>query len=415
MIEDELLRDIAETYGTPTYVYCKNKIHEQYHMLDTSIEFSPKKIYYACKANSNLSILKILKDLNCCIDVVSPGELFLALKAGFNPSEILFTGNNLTNSEMKYAVQENVLMTLDSLSQLERYGKINPHSDVCVRININVGTGYHKHMVTGGLQSKFGIYYTYIKEIKKKAEKYHLRVVGVHMHIGSGIIEYGILLKCVSSLLEVASHFPDIAFVDIGGGLGIPSRPGEPPLDCSLFGKRLSALFEEWAREHRKDITLVLEPGRFLVAEAGILLARVQTKKHNPKYTFVGVDTGFNHFMRPILYGAFHEIQVVGDESRKKEKVIICGNICESGDIFGRNVELPQLREGDILAVKNVGAYGFSMASVYNSRTLPAEVLVDGGTAALIRNRGRFEDLLLNQMNEADENEYEKGRNQKGI
>jgi diaminopimelate decarboxylase len=415
MIEDELLRNIAETYGTPTYVYDKNKMCEQYHLLDTSIEFSPKKIYYACKANSNVNILRILKNLNCCIDVVSPGELFLALRAGFDPSEILFTGNNLTNSEMEYAVDKNVLMTLDSLSQLERYGRINPHSDVSIRININVGAGYHKHTVTGGLQSKFGIYYTYVKEIKEKAKTYDLRIVGVHMHIGSGILEYRILLKCISILLEVASHFPDIAFIDIGGGLGIPSRPGESPLDCRLFGKKLSARFDEWVREHKKNITLILEPGRFLVAEAGILLARVQMKKRNPKYTFVGLDTGFNHFMRPILYNAFHKIEKVGDESGEKEKVTICGNICENGDIFGRNVELPRLREGDLLAIRNVGAYGFSMASLYNSRMLPAEVLVDGSTVSLIRNRGKFEDLLVHQVNEGDNNAYENARNQNRI
>ena len=434
----ELLSTIVRMYGTPVYVYDKRTIETKYCMLDSSIMYSPKKIYYACKANSNLSILKVLKELGCFADVVSAGELFLALKAGFDPSEILFTGNNLTGSEMEYAVCHNVLVTLDSLSQLETYGKINPHSDICVRINPNLGAGHHKHVITGGLQSKFGIHYTDVNRIQERADHYHLRVVGVHMHMGSGVLNPLLMLKGAASLLEVASHFDDIEFVDIGGGLGIPYG-GEDPFDLNVFGTGLTALFDTWAGQHRK-VTLVLEPGRFLVAESGVLLTQVTAVNRNPKYTFVGVDTGFNHFMRPVLYDAYHHIQVVKEsgerksgtqkelrkiekESEKKEnekgseikstgkecktleKVTVCGNICESGDIFARNRELPPLKVGNILAIEHVGAYGFSMASQYNSRVLPAEVLVDGDTITLIRRRGTYEDLLLNQVHEVGNHE----------
>ncbi len=400
----DILTQIAERYSTPVYVYDKAVIVKKYRRLNAAIGFSPKKIYYASKANSNIAILKLFRDLGCSVDVVSPGELFLALKAGFKPSQILFTGNNLTVSEMEYAVANNVLMTVDSLSQMETYGKINPGSNVCVRINPNLGAGHHKHVITGGLQSKFGIYYTEINEIKRKAEKFDLKIIGVHMHIGSGILEYALLLKGISSLLEVAAHFAEVQFIDIGGGLGIPYRSKESPLNLEEFGRELTSLVRKWVKVN-KEITLVLEPGRFLVAESGVLLTRVTAVKRNPKYTFVGVDTGFNHLMRPAVYDAYHEIQLINNDSRKMEIVTVCGNICESGDVFAKKRDLPQLREGDLLGIENVGAYGFSMASQYNARVLPAEVLVDNKNIILIRKRGTFKDLLLNQVYEVDTHE----------
>ncbi|MBU7011940.1 MAG: diaminopimelate decarboxylase [Theionarchaea archaeon] len=403
-MKHEVLTQIAEKYGTPVYVYDKSVIVNQYRRLDASVEFSPKKIYYASKANSNIAILNVFRDLGCSIDVVSPGELFLALKAGFNPSQILFTGNNLAVSEMEYAVEHNVLMTVDSLSQMETYGKINPGSSVCVRINPNLGAGHHRHVITGGLQSKFGIYYTEINRIRREAEKHNLKIIGIHMHIGSGILEYRLLLKGISSLLDVAAHFAEVEFIDIGGGLGIPYRSEESPLNLEEFGRELTSLVRKWVRMN-KEITLVLEPGRFLVAESGVLLTRVTAVKHNPKYTFVGVDTGFNHFMRPAVYDAYHEIQLINNDSRKREIVTVCGNICESGDIFAKKRDLPHLGEGDLLAIENVGAYGFSMASQYNARALPAEVLVDNGNIILIRKRGTFKDFLLNQVYEVDTHE----------
>jgi diaminopimelate decarboxylase len=395
------LTEIRKTYGTPTYVYDKQVMISQYQTLAQNIQYTPSRIYYACKANTNCAILRIFNDLGCGVDCVSPGEVFLALRAGFDPSDILFTGNNLTQSEILYAISHDVLMTADSLSQLELYGQINPESDVCVRINPNLGAGHNKHVITGGLQSKFGMYHTTIDQIRSLLRKYKLHLKGVHMHIGSGILESWLLLKGVESLLEVASEFPDLEFVDIGGGLGVPYEPGEIPMDMREFGEKLTDMITQWV-ERNHEITLILEPGRFLVAESGVLLTTVTAVKKNPKYIFVGVDTGFSHFMRPALYNAYHEIIRVDSseaeaESQETAEVTVCGNICESTDIFARNRSLPPLKEGDLLAILNAGAYGFSMASEYNSRPLPAEVLVDKTTITEIRRRGTFQDLLRNQ------------------
>jgi diaminopimelate decarboxylase len=396
---------IAQTCGTPLYVYDKEMMVHQYFRLRDHIIYSPKKIYYACKANSNLSILKIFKDLGCGVDVVSAGELFLAMKAGFTPDQILFTGNNLAKWEMEYAAHHDILMTLDSLSQLKTYGKINPHADVCIRINPNLGAGHHKHVITGGLQSKFGIYHTKMGAVKDIAKKYHLHIVGVHQHIGSGILDSHLMLHGIASLLEVATNFSHIQFIDIGGGLGIPYHPTDAPLDTETYGRELSSLLSSWVETHGTPVTLIIEPGRFLVAQSGTLLTRVTAIKSNPKYTFVGTDTGFNHLMRPILYAAHHEISAVGSRDKNYAPVTVCGNICESGDIFAKNRDLPPLKEGDLLAIHDVGAYGFSMASLYNGRVLPPEVLLDGEELITIRRRGEFKDLLHNQIYEVYEND----------
>ncbi|MGD2247409.1 MAG: diaminopimelate decarboxylase [Candidatus Methanofastidiosia archaeon] len=400
MLSDDLLFRIVEEYGTPVYVYNQDTIEQKYADLDTSISFSPKRIYYACKANSNLALLKIFEELGSFIDVVSPGEIFLALKAGFEPERLLFTGNNLTQSEMEYAINNNILLTVDSLSQLKTYGKLNPHSDVSVRINPNLGAGHHAYVVTGGIDSKFGIYFLKIYDILDIARKYQLNIIGLHMHIGSGILEYRILLKGIESLLECASHFKNLDFIDIGGGIGISHT--QKSFDLPLYGQAVTDMFQQWVKGHG-EITLAVEPGRFLVAESGVLLTTVTSIKENFENTFVGVDTGFNHFMRPILYNAQHKITVLGSHFKNEKKVSICGNICENGDILAKNIVLPHVEEGNILIIHNTGAYGVSMASQYNSRVLPAEVLVHNGYPVLIRRRGRYEDFLLHQCGDCNE------------
>lgn len=405
MISHDQYAHWADIYKTPLYVYDKDIMVRQYAQLDHDITYSPKKIYYACKANSNLSILKIFKDLGCNVDVVSAGELFLALEAGFSPQQILFTGNNLPSWEMEYAVKRNILMTVDSLSQLRMYGKINPHSQVYIRINPNLGAGHHKHVITGGLQSKFGIYYTRMDEVKHIAREYHLHVRGIHQHIGSGILEPNLMLHGIKQLLEVASQFSDLECIDIGGGLGIPYHPTQDPLDTHTYGQKLNMLLSSWCETSGSTLTLIMEPGRFLVGQSGTLLTTVTAIKSNPKYTFVGTDTGFNHLLRPILYNAYHKISVIGPHTEHLSPVTVCGNICESGDIFAKNRSLPPLREGDVLAIHDVGAYGFSMASEYNARNLPAEILWNGNHMIVIRKKGDFKDLLYNQVYEVYEND----------
>ena len=341
-----------------------------------------------------MTILKILKDLGAGIDAVSPGEVYLALKAGFSPNKILFTGNNVTDEEMKFVKKHDVLINIDSLSQLKRYGKNYPNSEISVRINPNVGAGHHPHVITGGPKSKFGIYYSRRDEIKRIASHYKLKIVGLHMHIGSGILKPEPFLSGTESLLNTAKGFCDLEFIDIGGGLGIQYNSQEKPIDLKNFGQKLSKIFDSYAKTHGK-VALRLEPGRYLVAGSGILLTRVNTVKKTPYRTFIGTDTGFNHLIRPILYGAHHEIIVANKAGQERtQKVDVCGNVCESGDFFARDRIMPEIDEGDLLAIMDVGAYGFSMSSNYNFRPRPAEVLVSSNKVKIIRRRKTVEDML---------------------
>jgi diaminopimelate decarboxylase (EC 4.1.1.20) len=385
---------IADKYGTPLYVYNEDTIRMKYDSLIENITYPKTEIYYACKANYNLTILRMLRDLGAGIDAVSPEEVYLALKAGFSHNKILFTGNNVTDEEMKFVKNHNVLINIDSLSQLKRYGGMYPDSEISIRINPNVGAGHHAHVITGGPESKFGIYYTRTDEIKRIASDYNLKIIGIHMHIGSGILDPEPFLLGIRSLLSTAKEFKGLEFIDIGGGLGIPYKPKERQLDLKKFGQKLGEIFDSWSENYGK-VALRLELGRYLVAESGVLLTRVNTVKKTPYRTFIGVDTGFNHLIRPILYGAYHKIIAVNKVSHEKtQKVDVCGNICESGDLFARDRIMPEIEEGDLLAITNVGAYGFSMSSNYNFRPRPSEVLVSDGKMRLIRRRETIEDML---------------------
>ncbi len=396
--------DLAEGYGTPLYVYEEEKIREQYRKLFESLSWPKKRILYACKANTNIAVMQILKEEGCGIDAVSPGEVFIALKAGFKPEDILFTGNSVRDDEMDYVVKKGVLVNIDSLDQLERYGKMFPGTEISIRINPDVGAGYHSHIITGGPESKFGIYYDRVEEIKKISDRYNLEIIGVHSHIGSGILNIEDYIKAMKVVIKTARDFKNLEFVDFGGGIGIPYKPDEREIDIRGFGERASQLFSEFCREYGKELRLMLEPGKYLVGQAGFLLTRVNTLKETPKYRFVGTDTGFNHLIRPILYGAYHEIINGSNVDDAKVSVVIAGNVCESGEVLTRDEKGPverrisRVRNGDILVICNAGAYGFSQASTYNSRPLPAEVLVKNGKPKLIRKRGRIEDLLKDQI-----------------
>ncbi|MCD6471530.1 diaminopimelate decarboxylase [Candidatus Aerophobetes bacterium] len=385
--------EIADKYGTPLYVYNEDTIKRNYKNLIENIKYPKTEIYYACKANYNLTILKILKGLGAGIDAVSPWEVELSIHIGFSPSKIFFTGNNVTDKEIKYVKEHNVLINIDSLSELKRYGKMYPNSKISVRINPNVGAGHHIHVITGGPNSKFGIYYNRTDEIKQIVSDYNLDIIGVHMHIGSGILEPEPFLLGIKSLLTTAKEFNKLDFIDIGGGLGIPYKPEEKPLNIKKFGQRLTEIFTSYAKKHG-DVSLRLELGRYLVANSGVLITRVNTVKKTPYKTFIGTDTGFNHLIRPMLYNAYHEIVVVDKMAQEKTQMVnICGNICENGDLFAKDRPMPDIEEGDLLAIMNAGAYGFSMSSNYNFRPLPAEVLVLGNEMKLIRRRETIEDL----------------------
>ncbi len=402
LVGDAAASDLARQFGTPVYVYDEETIRSKVGLLLQNISYKPLKIYYAAKANANLSIMKIIKEEGkelVGIDAVSPGEIESALKAGFRPEQILFTSTSVTDDEMRFAVGKKILVNCDSLSQLERYGKINPNSKVCFRVNPDVGAGHHNHVITGGPETKFGIWVDDVGEALAIAAKHNLKVVGIHEHIGSGILETGKFLTAMNVLLSIVAKYKSqlqhLEFVDFGGGIGVPYRPDQKPIDFLEFGAAVSKLFGDFCSSFGKKLVMVIEPGRFLVAESGVLLCTVNTIKQTPKHKFVGVDTGFNHLIRPMAYGSYHPILVAdncnGNSGEKKEKVAVCGNICESGDVFTRNEEgiadreLPPIREGDVLAILVAGAYGFSMASNYNARPRPPEVLVSGRNVRVIR------------------------------
>jgi diaminopimelate decarboxylase len=403
-------RDLVDEFKSPLYVYEEDTIRGRARELKNAITFANMEIKFACKANTNLEIMKVLKDEGMGIDAVSPGEIYAALKAGFPPDRILFTTNNVLWEEIEYAVSKNVMANLDSLSQLRMFGERFPGRDVCIRINPNVGAGHHDHVITGGPESKFGINYTEVDDIKKIAGKYRLRITGIHQHIGSGILDPEMFIKAMDVLLETAKYFDNLSFIDFGGGIGVPYRENEKRIDIAVLGKMISERFKSFADRHdggrnnagrdKGGLKLVIEPGRFLVAESGFLLATVASVKAEKKHRFVGIDTGFNHLVRPAMYGSYHQILHAEKVENSGVKQVIAGNLCESGDTFTRDEngivdrDLPLFNENDIVCMCNAGAYGYSMASYYNSRPRPAEVLVKDGKAKLIRRRETYEEIF---------------------
>ncbi|MEM4971236.1 MAG: diaminopimelate decarboxylase [Sulfolobales archaeon] len=390
--------DLAKRFGTPLYVYDEELIRDNYLRLLRAFRYKGLEILYSCKANSNPWILSILRDLGSGLDAVSPLEVLLGIKMGFPKEKILFTGVNVSDEEMLLVRGElGVMINIDSLSQLERYGRLFPETDVSIRINPGFGGGHHRYTITGGL-TKFGIYPSQIERAIEISRRYRLRIAGLHMHIGSGIYYVEPYLRGLEILLNLATRLGDIEFIDLGGGLGIPYRPGDRGVDIDLLGSRVSELLEEFARKYW-EVKLRIEPGRYIVGNAGILLTRVVDIKEieyaGEKKLFIGVDTGMNHLIRPALYDAYHEIIPVRGVDRPREVIAdVVGNICESGDILARDRPLPRIVEGEILAILDVGAYGYSMSSNYNLRPRPAEVLVNGCSARLIRRRETFEDLM---------------------
>jgi diaminopimelate decarboxylase len=344
--------------------------------------------------------MKILREEGMGIDAISPGEVLASLKAGFDPADILFTSNNASVEEIDYAVGKGVMVNVDSLSNLKAFGRKYPGRSLCVRINPNVGGGHHNHVITGGPDSKFGISYRQVDEILAAASGNGLTIAGIHQHIGSGILEPSLFIEAMDVLLDVAPRFKDLEFVDFGGGIGVPYREEQSRIDIGVLGKKITDDFERFCANYGRRITLVIEPGRYPVAECGFLLATVTAVKEGESHRFVGVDTGFNHLVRPAMYGSYHRILRAEGVEGPSAPQVIAGNICESGDTFTRDEngivdrELPLFEEGDTVCICNAGAYGYSMSSNYNSRPRPAEVLVKGGQARLIRRRERIEDLF---------------------
>ncbi|MDR2623432.1 MAG: diaminopimelate decarboxylase [Methanobrevibacter sp.] len=400
--------EIADGYGTPLYLVDEERIRNNYKRVFNAFTkyYEKFRILYACKANTNLSVMRILEEEGSSIDAVSPGEVYTSLKAGFTPERILFTGNNVKDDELKFVDRQNVLINLDSISQLERLAKIvDPENyRISFRVNPMVGAGHHEHCITGGVMSKFGIKEEEAPNVYKKAVDLGFKPVGMHSHIGSGILDPKPFKLATNALLDVAGNVAskvdlDFEFLDLGGGLGIPYTPDEKLLDIDRFAEEITGIFKTKTKEYGLgDPYLYIEPGRYLVGDASVLLTRVNTIKNSYR-KFVGVDAGFNTLLRPAMYGSYHHVVVVNRaRDEEVERVDVAGNICESGDLFARDRILPKVEEGDLLAILNAGAYSFSMASQYNSRPRPAEVLVNNGKIELIRERETYEDLFNGQI-----------------
>lgn len=339
------------------------------------------QIYYAVKANSNPAIVEIVKKEGLGIETVSPGEIRLGKSVGFPKANISFTCSNQTQNDLAYASRNAGRVHIDSLVQLETWGKMKLGKDVSLRINEGVGAGHHRHVVTGGPDSKFGISEKDVPEARKIAKKYDLRITGLEQHIGSNVLNDNtdIFMRSVRKLINTAREFPLVTHLDFGGGFGVPYKPGDRALNLRKLGKEVVHITKKFEKERGVPMTFALEPGRYVVAEAGVLLVSVVDIKSTSKHSFVGVNSGFNHLIRPAMYGSYHAIQNLNRKGNLKS-VTIGGNVCESGDIFAtqRRISAPCL--GDVLAIRNAGAYGMTMASLYNLRALPREVLQTGGS-----------------------------------
>jgi len=398
--------ELAQRFDTPLYVISESRIRENYRRLYNVLANNYRKIriFYAMKANSNLEVLKILKKEGAYVDTVSPGEVFTALTAGFPPEHILFTGTSVRNDELRFIIGSNVTVNVDSLSQLDRLLTMTTPKVLSVRINPEIGAGHHSHVITAGKNSKFGLWEDDALAAYTQAKKVGVERFGIHMHVGSGVLNVEAFLMALDKLLSIARKVHDkigidFEFIDVGGGLGVPYKPAENELDLKLFGDEVLSLFKNRIAEYGfEEPAFCVEPGRYLVSDASILLTSVNTVKTTPFKKFVGIDAGFNTLVRPTMYGSYHHILVANRLGAPDEEVYdVVGPICESGDALAKDRLLPRVEEGDLLAVLNAGAYGFAMSSQYNSRPRAAEVLVKDGEYRLVRERERFEDLLSGQ------------------
>jgi diaminopimelate decarboxylase len=394
---------LLEEFGSPLYVYNEAILRERCKDMANLVSYKKFKSNFSIKANSNLELLKIVKDEGLHADAMSPGEIHVLQKAGFKSEEIFYVSNNVSSEEFRFAIERDIVVSVDSLSQLELYGEINPGGNVAVRFNPGVGAGHHAKVVTGGDKTKFGVNLNLVSDVKEILKKYDLKLVGINQHIGSLFMEADSYLEGARSVLLTAKQFNDIEFVDFGGGFGIPYRKqeGQPRLDIKDLGKKLNSLIMDFIKDYKKDIIIKIEPGRYIVAECGVLLGTVHAVKNNYGDKYIGTDLGFNTLMRPVMYESHHEMEVYKDKESIKEdefKVVnVVGNICESGDILGKERNLPEMKIGDIIGVMDAGAYGYSMASNYNNRLRPAEVLIQlDGQPRLIRRRDTLEDLMRN-------------------
>lgn len=392
------LLNIVDEFGSPVYVYDAEKIISQYNRLSTAFkDVQNLKINYACKALSNISILKLFNNLGSGLDTVSLQEVQLGLLAGFKPEDIIFTPNGVSLEEIEEVSALGAQINIDNLSILEQFGAKHPNVPVCIRINPHVMAGGNSNISVGHIDSKFGISIHQIPHILRIVENTRMRVNGVHMHTGSDILDIEVFLYASEILFEIAQNFKELDFIDFGSGFKVPYKEGDIETNIEELGKKLTKRFNDFCKSYGKELTLAFEPGKFLVSEAGNFLAKVNVVKQTTSTVFASVDTGFNHLIRPMFYNSYHKIENVSNPKGRERFYSVVGYICET-DTFANNRRINEISEGDILCFKNAGAYCFTMASNYNSRFRPPEVLWYKGKSHLIRERETFEDLLKNQV-----------------
>ncbi|WP_019990478.1 diaminopimelate decarboxylase [Rudanella lutea] len=390
--------DIANQFGLPTYVYDADKIIQKIDLLRSSFTGVDLKIKYALKALSNLSILKLMRSQGVEVDVVSVNEARLAMRAGYEPSQIMYTPSGNRFAEIQEAIELGLTINADSLPLIEQIGQTYGAAvPICIRINPSIIDGGNLKIQTGHADSKFGIPNQYRPQIKALVEQYGIPVIGLHIHTGSDFKDGNTFLKIADVLFDLASDFPDLRFMDFGSGFKVAYREGDHATDLAELGQKVSAAFKAFCARYGRNIELWFEPGKLLVSESGHLLANVNVVKENPTRTFVQVDTGLNHLIRPMMYDAWHDIINVSNPEGPEKLYTVVGYICET-DTFATDRLLPEVRTNDVLSFENAGAYGFMMASTYNMRGRPAEVMVYDGQAHLIRERETFEDLLRGQI-----------------
>ncbi len=403
--------EMAEEYGTPIYVINEEMIRKMYRDLKQTLDsiYERNSIYFAVKANSSLSVLKILNSEGASFDCTSTGEIHECFKVGIPPEKIFFTGNMFTNEDLKFAVEYKVHINLDCISQLRRLSKIYDDLElekqaISFRINPEFGAGHHSHTITAGKMIKFGILEDQVIEAYSLAKELGFKRFGTHIHIGSGILNAYDYEKAVEKYLTIITHLTDVInikleFIDFGGGLGIPYRPEEDPLDLGIYKDVVVERFKDLVtRGDLGEPCFIIEPGRYLSAESSIILAQINTVKDNGYKKFAGINAGFNTLIRPTMYGSYHHIiPCLENQERDRIKYDVVGPICESGDVIGKERVIPELKEEEYLAILDAGAYGFVMSSLYNSRPRTAEILISNGKTFKIRQEETYEDLYRNQ------------------
>src|SRR5690554_2668964 len=397
-IQGVSLSELVATFGAPLYVYDGQKILDQVALLKSAFSTVDMKIKYATKALSNINILKLMKKAGTGVDAVSIEEVKLCLHVGFNPEEIIYTPNSVSFEEIREVVDLGVLVNIDNIPMLEHFGShYGDTVPLCIRLNPHILAGGNAKISVGHIDSKFGISILQLKHVLKVVAAHNLNVIGLHVHTGSDILDAEVFLKGAEILFDAAKEFEDLRFLDFGGGFKVAYKAGDIATDIMDVGNKVSAAFKEFCREYGRELEIWFEPGKFLVSECGYLLVNANVIKPTPATTFVGVDSGLNHLIRPMMYDAYHEVVNISRLHGPERIYTIVGYICET-DTIAADRKLKEVKEGDLIAIKNAGASGFSMASNYNSRLKPAEVLILNGQAHLIRKRETFEDILRHQV-----------------